>query len=153
MGAEALAIGTGIQAFTSIQSGQMKKQAYEMEAQGKMAQAAQVDIAANRDIELTMRRFQRVQGAQISGFGRSGVQLTGSPLLQLEATAADAQDEMKAIRDAANYRKSTLLTEGQFSNILGQQAEDAGYWGAAGSVLTGVARNPYSYDNRVKGNL
>lgn len=149
MGAAALAIGTGIQAYTSIKGGMDKKAAYAMEAKAKESQAAQVDIAVNHDVDLLERRYAKTRGAQISAFGRSGVQLSGSPLAQMEETAANAYDEINAIKAAGAYRKSTLLTEGQYSNVMGKQAEDAGYWGAAGSVLSGVSKNPYTYDSKV----
>lgn len=133
-------IGAGISAFGTLQQGQAQKTAYEMEAQAKRAQGAQVDIAADREIELTKRRLERTQGAQMVAFGKSGVlATTGSPLQIMEETAANAVDEMTAIRNAANYRKGSLLTEAGLSQYLGQQAEDASYYGAAGSILGGAS--------------
>jgi hypothetical protein len=138
MSAAALAIGTGLSAYGSYRSGVDKKNAYEFESNAKMAQAAQVDIAANREIELTQRRYERVRSSQISSFGRSGVQLSGSPLLQLEETAANAMDEIRTIKEASRYRKSTLEIESGLSSALGDQAERAGMLGAGSSILTGA---------------
>lgn len=149
MAQAALIIGTGLSVMGSLRSGQQKQEAYEFEARAKQAQAAQVDISAQKDIEILDRRARQFRGAQLSAIGRSGVQVSGSPLLQLEETAANAYDEMQSIRRAAAYRKSTLLTESRFSSILGDQAREASYYDAAGGILSGIARNPYVYDKKV----
>lgn len=148
MAAAALAIGTGIQMYGSYKSGMDKQAAYEAEAANKVAQAAQVEIAANREIELTGERFRRYAGAQKMAFSRSGVQLgTGSPLEVLEQTAADAMGEIISIRNAANYRKTSLLTEGIYAREFGQQAADAGILGAIGAGFSGIGKNPYLFDS------
>lgn len=143
-------IGAGIGVLGALQQGEAQKNAYEMEASAKRAQASQVDIAANREIDLTKRRAEKTRAAQMVAFGRSGVlATTGSPLQVMEQTAADAVDEMTAIRNAANYRKSTLFSEAGISSYLGQEAEDASYYNAAGSILSGAS----GYMSATRGNL
>lgn len=150
MAAAALAIGAGLSAYGSITAGMEKNQAYQLEAANKRAQAAQVDIAARREEELTARRYDKVAAAQKVAFGRSGVQVgTGSPLEALELTAVEKMDEIRSIRDAARYRKSSLLTESLYSERLGQQAENAGYLGALQAGVGAFSKNPYSYDKRI----
>lgn len=148
-------IGAGISAYGALQQGESQKQAYEMEAAAKRAQAAQVDIAANREIELTERRAEKTRSAQMVAFGGSGVMAnTGSPLEIMEQTAANAAEEVLAIRNAAKYRKGSLLTEAGISQYLGGQAEDASYFNAAGSILGAASSNPYTYDRKTsRGNL
>lgn len=146
MAAAALILGTGLSAYGSMRAGESKKAAYELEAKAKEAQSAQVDLAAARELELTERRYDRTKNAQLVAFGRSGVELSGSPLMMMEESAADAFDEMQSIRMAAAYRKSTLSNEAGLSRFLGDEAETAGYLNGASSILTGFSRNPYSYD-------
>ena len=149
MSGEALLVGGSLlSAYGAVSAGEARKTAYEAEARAKESQAAQVDLAANRELELTERRYQRVKSAQITAFGRSGVQLKGTPLMILEETAADAYDEMESIRQAAAYRKQTLSTEAGLSRFLGDEAEMAGYISGASSVLTSFSRNPYMYDSK-----
>jgi hypothetical protein len=152
MSAAALAIGTGLAAYGSIRAGQSKAAAYEMEAKAKVSQAAQVDLAAAREIELTERRYQQTKSAQITAIGRSGVQISGSPLLQLEDSAANAFDEIQSIKQAAAYRKQTLQDEAGMSRFLGNDAEMAGYINGASSILTGISQNPYMYDQKPSSN-
>jgi hypothetical protein len=132
----------GLGVMGSMQQGQAQKTAYEAEAMAKRAQASQVDIAADREVALTRRRLDRTQNAQMVAFGKSGVlATTGSPLAMMEETAAQAFDEIQAIKGAARYRKSTLLTEADMSQYLGLQAEEASYYGAGGSILGGMKGN------------
>lgn len=149
MAAAALVLGTGIAAYSSMRQGDAQKEAYEMEAAAKRAQGAQVQIAADREVELTQRRMERTQNAQLVAFGRSGVLATsGSPLAQLEDTAANAMDEITAIRNAAKYRKGSLLTEAGLSEFLGGEAQTAGQLNAFSSILQGAGKNPYMYDSK-----
>ena len=148
MAAAALVIGAGISAYGSYSAGEAKQRAYQMEAAAKRAQAAQVEIATNREVDLTQRRYERVRGAQASAWGRSGVQIgTGSPLMAMEETAADAASEILAIKNAGTYRKTSLLTEGILSGYLGDQAYQQGVLGAIGGGMSAFSKNPYSYDS------
>lgn len=146
MAAAALILGTGLSAYGAISQGQAKKTAYELEAGAKEAQAAQVELSARREIDLTERRYERTKAAQLVSFGKSGVQLSGTPLMLMEQSAADAFDEINSIKQAAAYRKQTLGTEAGLSRFLGDEAEMAGYLSGTSSILTGVTKNPYSYD-------
>ncbi len=132
-------IGMGLGAYGSMSQGLDQQAAYEAQAANKRAQAAEVEIAADRELELTERRGKEVQGAQAMAFGRSGVQVgTGSPLEIMEQTAADTASEMSAIRHAASYRNLSLLTEGLYSQGLGDQAMKAGFIGAGTSIVNGA---------------
>lgn len=150
MEAAILAVGTGISAYSAYKKGQDEKQAYQMQAGFKRQQAAQVELAALREIDLTNNRADKIKSAQMVALGGSGVAATsGSPLLMLEDTAAEAFDEVQAIKQAAAYRRKTLRQESELGLMLGDQAEEAGYLGAAGSVLTGVSKNPYTFDRKL----
>lgn len=142
-------VGSGIQAYSSIEQGLEKRRAYEIQAEGKRAQSAQVELSAARELELTLQRRIETQGSQISAFGRGGVTISGSPLMMLERTAGKAYSEMLAIRQAADFRQKTLDVEGTEDLRAAGNAETAGYMGAFGSVLTNVGNNPYLYDQRM----
>lgn len=150
MSGMAMGIGTALSTYGSIRAGEQRAKGYELEAKAKEAQAAQVDVAADREIELTERRYQRTKSAQIMAFSRSGVELSGSPLLMLEDDAANAMDEIRTIRQAASYRKSTLKDEAGLSRFMGGEAELSGYLNGASSILTSMSKNPYMFDSGKK---
>lgn len=141
-------IGGGVlKAYGDYQNGQDLSQGYQLSAAAKRAQAAQVEIAMNRELDVTERKFQLVRQAQFSAIGRSGVMLRGSPLAQMEEAAANHVSEMMAIRQAGSYRKTSLLTEGLVDERKSVQAENAGTLSAFGDLLGVASQNPYTYDS------
>lgn len=139
--------GQLLQGVGAYAHGQDQAAMYRMEAAAKRAQAAQVQVAADREEAISERRYDKVRNAQLAAIGASGVQLRGSPLAQMEETAANHVSDVLAIRSAAGYRKSTLLTEGMLSDYASSQAESAGFLGFLGAGLGAVSKNPYTYDS------
>lgn len=140
MAVAALAIGAGISAYSSYEAGIEKQQAYELSAQSRRAQAAEVQIGADREIQLTRQRADMIKGAQISAVGSSGTTLAGTNLLQLEQNAKNAYDQVASIQQAAGYRGSTLLVDAGQDQVLGHQAYNAGQLNAFGSVVGGYGQ-------------
>lgn len=135
-----LAIGAGISAYASYQQGIEKQQSFEFQAAARRAQAAQTQVAANRDISLIQRQGDIVSGAEKAAFGQSGVTTQGSPLIQLEQTAAVTREKINATQENASYNEANSLGESSYDTIEGNQAYQAGELGAFGSVLTGASR-------------
>ncbi len=129
-------VGAGISAYSAYQAGEDKKQAYELEAQSRRAQSAQVEIGAQRDIDLTQQHADMVKGAQISAVGSSGTTLSGTNLRMLEQTAKNAFDQINSIKQASDFRKNTLLVDAGQSDYLGGEASRAGTLSAAGSLVS-----------------
>lgn len=148
MSGAALAIGAGIQAYGSYTSGMNKAAAYNTQAQQKRATAAEVQIGADRDIQLANESYQRTRGAQVVAFGKSGVSVSsGSPLAVLEQSASHAFDQVSSIQQAADYRKSTLNVDAQQSDILADQSRTSAFLGVLGAGASAFSKNPYSYDS------
>lgn len=147
MSGAALAIGAGMQAYGSFSQGIQKRDAYQSQAAQKRATAAEVQIGADREIQLATQAAGRTRAAQITSFGKSGVSVSsGSPLAVLEQSASNAFDQVNSIQQQADYRKSTLEVDAQQSGILGDQAYDAGVLGMFGAGVGAFSKNPYSYD-------
>lgn len=144
--------GQLVQGLGAYQAGQDQAYGFRMSAAAKRAQAAQVQVAADREEALSERRYDKVRNAQLTAIGASGVQLRGSPLAQMEETAANHVSDVLAIRNAASYRKSTLLTEGMLDEYQAGAAENAGFLGFLGAGLGAVSKNPYTYDSPRKAN-
>ncbi len=124
-----------------------KRDAYQVQAQQKRAAAAEVQIGADREIQLAQESAARTKAAQIVSFGKSGVSVSsGSPLAVLEQSASHAFDQVNSIQQAADYRKSTLDIDAQQSMILGDQAYDAGVLGVFGAGLGAIGKLPQIYD-------
>src|SRR3972149_4814714 len=96
-------------AYYSYESGQPQKKAYKANAaileQDALAekQKSQYEEGAHRD------RIRQILSRQKALYGKSGVQMEGSPLLVMEDTAAQGEMDALAIRyggDAAAGRAS-----------------------------------------------
>ena len=143
MSATALVLGQGLQAYSSYMGGVERQAAYNLQAQSRVAQAMQVQIGADRELRVLQRKGEMIQGAQVSAYGHSGVQATsGSPLLQMEQTKQNVMEEMQAVADAANYHKTSLLTDAYADNVFGQQAYNSGVLGAVGAGVGVFSKNP-----------
>ena len=140
MGAEALVAGTLISAIGSVKSAQDQADALEQQAQARFLTAKQAELSAKREAEMAARKGEKIKGAQISAFGRSGVTLEGSPLMMLEETAANISEEISAILASARFKAGTISAEGQLDLVKAGQTRTAGYLQAGGSILTGAAR-------------
>lgn len=144
--------GQLVQGLASYAHGQDQAYGYRAEAAAKRAQAAQVQIASDREVALIEQRGEKIKNAQSVAIGASGVQLRGSPLAQMEETAANVVSEMRAAQNAARYKKNTILTEGMLSEYNADAAESAGFLGFLGAGLGAASKNPYAFDSPRKAN-
>lgn len=149
MGAEALVIGSGIQAISTYSAARSKANAMIEQANMRSLQAAQSKEAAKREMELTAIKGKKIYGAQISALGRSGTQLSGSNLLMLEETASNIRDELASIQQANDYKQFVFQRESELDITLAGETRQAGMLGAFGSILNGVGSNPYLYDKKI----
>lgn len=153
MGAEALVIGTGIQAFSSYSAARSKADMMVEQAKQRSFQAAMSRESAKREMELTDIKGKKILGAQTSAIGRSGTQLSGSNLLVLEETASNIRDELAAIQQSSDYKQYVFARESELDITLAGETRRAGLLSAFGSIASGVGSNPYLYNNRIKGDI
>lgn len=141
--------GAAISAYGAIKDGQDKADAYTRQAYLKRLQADEMLQSAQREAGLTLQKGEDIKQAQISGFGRSGVDVSsGSPLAEMAKTTSMARSEADAIIHAGNYRAFTSTYEAADAELLGQNAMQKGYISAIGSTFNAVGDF-----SRAKGNL
>lgn len=143
VGAILLALGTGMNMYGNIKKAQLEAEAMEQTAFLKRLQASKIRGSSAREAELAMRRGQKVSGAQLSAFGRSGVDVgSGSALALMAQTLADARDEAEAIRNAGEYRAWMSDYEAGLSSGRAGSIRRAGILNAVAGGLEGAARIP-----------
>lgn len=111
-----------------------KNRAGAYEDQSRLTQSEAAAQAKRRAIDV--RRFAANQKV---AFLKNGVTLEGSPLLALEDTYLQGQEEVNAITDAGNARSNLYWREGQLSKKQGRAAMIGGLTGAAGTALSAYA--------------
>jgi hypothetical protein len=134
------AVGTGVQIYSQIKAGNDKADAARADAANKRLQATEVIRAGEREQDLLRIRGEKYKGNVAQAYAASGVELQGTPLLQLEDTAKQITSESIALEHATQFRADQLrrgadLEEQQAGNYL-----DEGLLGALGSGLQGAGR-------------
>ena len=107
-------------------------------------QQIQTDIQEKRHREKTARTI----ATQRTLYGKAGVvSETGTPLLVMGDTAADAELDALSIRLAGSAEESRIIAEGagfgqesQLAKMRGQAAKTAGNLGAGKALLSGLSQ-------------
>jgi hypothetical protein len=116
--------GTALSALGAIQSGNAQARAAEYNAAAIQQQAASNEASIRRNAT-------RVRQAQEAAVGASGIELSGSPLEVIADSAANAELDALTVRYGGDVRASQ-------ERARGAQARQAGYMGAASSLLMGM---------------
>ena len=119
----AIGAGTAFSAYNQIQAGNQAKKWGEYNASIARREAGLVR-------EATAEEIKQHEGTQRALYAKSGVSLEGTPT---DVMAAD----IAAIRKKGSYAASRLESQAYIEQTKGRQAQEAGYWGAGSTVLTG----------------
>lgn len=132
-------IAAGLAGMSAIQQGNAAAAENEFNA-NVSSQDAQI---ADMDAEFAAGRFRedtaRLLGAQAAATGKNGLAASGSPMLIMAETAADAEIDALNIRRRGAVEAGRLRTQGGFYNLAGASAQKAGYLGAGSALLTGAS--------------
>jgi hypothetical protein len=138
LGDAALVAGTLVTALSAIQQGRAAKKAGDRNAAvaARNAEIARANGAANAEAE--RKDVARRIGAQVAGYGASGVAFEGTPLDVLGETAENGEKDVQNILYQAELRAIGFNDESSFQQFKGNQAQTAGFFGAGGALLKGV---------------
>ena len=129
-------IGLGSSIGGQIMGGVSRSNQAEAEYKALSIAGEQDVVATEFEIGKVREQAQKVTGAQIAGYGRSGVVLEGSPLRQIVETAQRSEEDV--------FWKRYNLKQRVKQRALGvppdTTASDA--LGIGGSFLSGIANLP-----------
>lgn len=132
--ASAAVVGTA----GSLYAGAETRKAAEYSAKVGEQAAETARMKAAYDEELHRERVRKTLSTMRALYGKSGVDITGSPLLELSESAGQGELDALAIRyggdvEAARQRSSATLTRMQ-----GKAAQTASYFQAGSTLLSGA---------------
>ena len=144
-------ITTGLSIFSGLSSivGGMQQQGMaNQQAELAMAtaqmQGAEMGRQSFREAQLVSEEAERVRRRQKVAYLASGVTLEGSPLLIMEETRANAQDNVNEILKSGEAAKSAALMEGRMKaenyKSSGREAFSKGLNTGIGTIGTGLER-------------
>lgn len=133
------ALGGAVGAAGALASGQQQKAASEYNAKVATANAEAARQAAADAEDEHRRKASNLLSSQRAAFAAAGVDLEGSPLEIMSATAAQAERDAIRIRDAGTVQEMQARSQGALDNLTARTAVSSSYWKAGSSLLTGVS--------------
>jgi hypothetical protein len=136
---EALIIaGTAVQAIGAIQQGNAAKAAADYNA-SMLDRNAEIERSqANQREEAKRREVRQVLGQQRAAFAQSGGGMEGSAADVMQQSAINAELDALTLRYEGDIRARGMESEARMERFAGKQAQKAGYFKAAGSILSGA---------------
>lgn len=132
--------GTAIQAIGAIQQGKSAQSAANANA-ANLEQTAAIERAqANQREEAKRRETRQVLGLQRAAFAQSGGGLGGSAADVMQQSAVNAELDALTLRYEGDLRARGMEAEASQERFSGKVAKRAGYFNAAGSILSGAAQ-------------
>lgn len=133
-------VATAVSSAGQLYSGYQQSKAASYNAKVQEQAAVAAEQKAEYDETAHRQRVQSILSSQRALYGKSGVELTGSPLLVLEDTAKQGEMDALAIRyggdvEAAQQRSGAALSKMQSSSAL-----TSGVLGAGSSLLSGYSK-------------
>lgn len=122
----------------AIYGGYKQKQALEYNAKLAEQSAEQAKVKAAYDEAAHRENVAKFISSQRAEYGKSGVEMSGSPLLVIKDTIAKSELDALAIRYGGEIEARQLRSKGAGLRAEGQTARTAGYLGAGSSLLTGA---------------
>lgn len=146
---EALIIaGTAARAIGAIQQGSAARAAGDYNAT-MLEQSAAVERQQTAAREDAKRREARmVMGSQRAAFAQSGGGMGGSAADVMQQSAINAELDALTLRYEGDLRARGMQTEAASERFAGRQAQRQGYFGAAGSILSGAGQYMGAQEDR-----
>lgn len=117
---------------------QAEAEEYNAKVRDQAALAAQDKAAYEEGIHRD--KVKRLISSQRALYGKSGVDLAGSPLLTLEDTAGQGEIDALAIRHGGNVEAAQQRSAATLSRMQGKSTRNASYIQAGTSLLSGAAK-------------
>jgi hypothetical protein len=131
----AYAVGTAISIYGQIKGAEAEADAARREAAARELEAQEILKRTKVNQDIVQEEGDILMGNQQTYFSMGG-SLIGSPLMTLERTAHSIAREKQNMQIEADFKAAQLRSGAAISTELAGQRQQAGYIGAAGTVLT-----------------
>lgn len=133
-----MAVGTGLQAYGQLSSGQAQVKAQQQNVDASIAEAK--NTLAQGQFEAARTRYQggRLTSAQEAAYGAAGVTLSGSPLEVMKESSA--QNELDAMTQEYNAKigANRSLSQASYQSKMAMAQNQSTLINAGSTLLTGA---------------
>ena len=133
IGASAAVGATG-----ALYSGEQQRKAASYSADVAEHAARSAQEKAAYDEEMHRERIRKILSTTRSLYGKSGVDMTGTPLLALEESAAQGEMDALAIRYGGDVAAARQRSEAALLRMQGRAAQTSSYFQAGSTLLQGA---------------
>ena len=112
--------------------------------------AAAARAKSNYDEQRHRESVQKMLSTQRALYGKSGVDMSGSPLLVMEDTAAQGELDALAIRYGGDVASAQQRSAANLSRMQASDYQTAGYLKAGSSLLSGASDTAIGYNKMTK---
>ena len=139
IGGGASLIGGALGAIGSSQEGRAKARAGQANAAFLRKQAEFTELVNERKVDIFQRESKQFEGQVVSRFAKAGVDMSGTPLMQLAIGEQLANQELQAIKKEGEFQVEILRKQADAQEAAARRAKRSSGFGVFGSILTGVS--------------
>lgn len=130
----------GVQAIGSIVGGIRQDKISKYNAKVSEQAAISAEKKAEFDETAHRERVRKALSTQRTRIAKSGIDVTGSPLLAIEESAAAGEMDALAIRFGGEVESERLRSQAKGERFAGKSAKRASFLSAGGSLLSAGAQ-------------
>lgn len=139
---------TAMAAGGAVYAGDQQRKAANMNADIAEQNAIAERNKAAYDENIHRESVRKLLSSQRALYGKSGVDMTGSPLLVMEDTAGQGELDALAIRYGGDIAAAKQRSSANLSRMQGKSAQTASYFQAGSTLLSGASQ---AYTTKLKG--
>jgi septal ring-binding cell division protein DamX len=134
----AVAAAAVVSAIGTAVSADAQRRAANTNADIQMEAAKAARQKAGYDEQRHRESIQKLLSAQRALYGKSGLEMSGSPLLVMEDTAGEGELDALAIRYGGDVAAARARSGANLSRMQARDVQTAGYFQAGSTLLSGA---------------
>jgi len=134
----------------TVVSSDAQRRAANTNADIQEQNAAAARAKSSYDEQRHRESVQKMLSTQRALYGKSGVDMAGSPLLVMEDTAAQGELDALAIRYGGDVASAQQRSAANLSRMQASDYQTAGYLKAGSSLLSGASDTAIGYNKMTK---
>jgi len=137
---------TAVAAGSAVYQGQQANKTAKYNAQVSEQNAIAAQQKAAYDEKLHRERVRKLLSSQKAAYGKSGVDMAGSPLLVLQETVEQGELDALAIRYGGSIEASRNRSAATLARMEGRAARTSSYAQAGSTLLSGGSQAADRYN-------
>lgn len=131
-------LGAGLSAWAQMEAGKAAEKTGEYNMQVAEADAAAAKESAAYEEKKHRLEAEKLQARQRARYAKAGVKFEGTPLMVMEESQAEAEEEALMIRRGGEVAAQRYISQGRIAKREGKIARRTGNLMAGATLLTAI---------------